>query len=278
MRFETIYLKEYFPELGEEGCNAYVECCLPDNCQNAGEVLLEKTFPAMVICPGGGYGMTSDREAEVVALQFLSEGYRTFVIRYSVAPHCFPQQLREVAAVMELIYKYADEWKIDVTRIGIIGFSAGGHLAAQYSNRYDCPEVRELFPESKPVNASILSYAVLTAHPEFKHGGSIRHYVGYEPTERNEKGCSCELMVTEKTPPTFLWHTAEDKTVPVENSLLYAQALSAHKVPFELHVYPYGCHGLSTANKLLYDGLEERYAHATKWIEDVKTWLELQGF
>lgn len=278
MRFEKIYLKEHFPELGENGCNAYVECCLPTNCQNVGMPFSGKKFPAMVICPGGGYNITSDIEAEPVALQFLSKGYRTFVVRYSVDPHCFPQQLREVAAVMELIHRNADEWKIDVSHIGIIGFSAGGHLAAQYTNRYDCPEVREIFPESKPVHASILSYAVLTSHPDFKHEASIRHYVGHAPTERNEKGCSCELMVTAKTPPTFLWHTSEDEIVPVENSLLYAQALSAHKVPFEMHVYPYGNHGLSTANKLLWEELDERHARATKWIEDAKIWLELQGF
>lgn len=277
MKCERIYLKDYFPELGKNGCNAYVECCIPTNCQNIGPEFAEKKFPCIVICPGGGYNFTSDGEAEPIALQFFTEGYRTFVLRYSVDPHSFPQQLREVAAVMELIYKYADEWNADVTKVAIIGFSAGGHLAAQYSNRYDCPEVREIFPQSKPVQASILSYAVLTAHPEYKHASTIRHYVGHEPTDRNEKGCSCELVVTEKTPPTFLWHTAEDAVVPVENSILYAQALSAHKVPFELHIYPYGPHGLSTADKLLWKDLDERYARVNKWIEDVKSWLEMMG-
>ena len=278
MKYEKIYLKDLFPELGNNDCNAYVECYIPTNCQNAGEKLLKKKSPAMVVCPGGGYNMTSDREAEPIALQFLSEGYRTFVVRYSVKPHCFPQQLREVAAVMELIYSNAEEWNIDVTRIGIIGFSAGGHLAAQYSNRFDCPEVRELFPESKPVQASILSYAVITSHPDYKHEASIRHYVGHAPTEINEKGCSCELIVSDKTPPTFLWHTAEDQMVPVENSLLYASALRKYKIPFELHVYPYGAHGLATADELTCDQLDERQARANKWIEDAKSWLKIQGF
>ena len=123
--------------------------------------------------------MTSDREAESIALQFLAEGYRAAVVRYSCAPHCFPQQLREVAGAMEIIYENAEEWNIDVSRIGIIGFSAGGHLAAQYSNRYNCTEVREVFPESKPVQACILSYPVLIDDPQYWHKGSIKNFVGH---------------------------------------------------------------------------------------------------
>ena len=246
---ERHYLKEYFPELGEQDCNAYVDCYIPDTIG----IVKDKKYPSMVVCPGGGYHGVSDREAEVIGLQFLSMEYRVFVITYSVAPHAFPQQLREVAGAMELIYQNAKEWSIDVNKIGIIGFSAGGHLAAQYSNRYDCPEVREIFPESKPVQASILSYAVLSADPRYRHAGTIRNFVGHaDPIDVTEKGCSCDLIVSDKTPPTFLWHTAEDQAVPVECSLLYAQALSAHKVPFELHIYPYGKHGLATADDLVY--------------------------
>lgn len=277
MKFEIIYLKEHFKELGENGCNAYIECAIPTNCQNIGKKFSEKLFPCILICPGGGYNLTSDGEAEPVAQHFWAAGYRTVVVRYSVDPHCFPQQLREVAAAVELIHKNAEEWNVDADKIAIIGFSAGGHLAAQYSNRYDCPEVRELFPESKPVQASILSYAVLTDHPQYKHASTIKHYVGHEPMERNEKGCCCELLVTEKTPPTFLWHTAEDPVVPVENSLLYAQALSAHKVPFEFHIYPYGPHGLSTADHLLWENLDARYVRASRWMEDAISWLKLMG-
>jgi acetyl esterase/lipase len=275
---QRFYLKEYFHELGENGCNAYMDTYIPSAFENAGEALATKKYPCMVVCPGGGYGMTSDREAESVALQFVAEGYRAVVIRYSCKPHAFPQQLREVAGAMELVYKYADEWNIEVSRIAIIGFSAGAHLAAQYSNRYDCPEVRELFPESKPVQASILSYPVITDDPDYSHAGSIKNYLGYEPTERNEKGCSNECMVSEKTPPTFLWHTVEDKTVPVQNSLLYAMALSDYKVPYEMHIYPYGEHGLSTVDGVVYaEEKSPNVARAHKWVEDVKTWLKMIG-
>ena len=107
--------------------------------------------PAVLICPGGGYVMCSQRESEPVALNFLPEGYNVFVLTYSVAPHRFPTQLREVAAAMELIYANAAAWHCDTERVAIMGFSAGGHLAAHYSTCFDCPQVREIFPDSKNI-------------------------------------------------------------------------------------------------------------------------------
>ena len=275
---QRFYLKEHFPQLGESGCNAYIDCYIPSAFENVRQTLASKKYPCMVVCPGGGYSMTSDREAENIAMHFVAEGYRSVVVRYSYAPHTFPQQLREVAGAMELIHQNADDWHIDVSRIAIIGFSAGGHLAAQYSNRFDCLEIRELFPESKPVQASVLSYPVITDDPQYKHAGSIKNYLGYEPTERNEKGCANECMVSEKTPPTFIWHTTEDQTVPVQNSLLYAKALSDYKVRYEMHIYPYGEHGLSTVDGVVYG--EEKtpdITRARRWLEDAKTWLKMIG-
>ena len=275
---QRFHLKEYFPQLGVNGCNAYIEAYVPTALSNAGEALAVKQYPCMLVCPGGGYNMTSDREAGPIAMQFVAEGYRVVVIRYSCAPHVFPQQLREVAGAMELVYQHADEWHIDVSRIAIIGFSAGGHLAAQYSNRYDCPEVREVFPESKPVQASILSYPVITDEPQYKQIDSIHNYIGHAPTVRNEKGCSCECFVSEQTPPTFIWHTAADQVVPVQNSLLYAKALSDHKVPFEMHIYPFGEHGLSTVDDVVYPNQKEpNIARVRRWLDDVKTWLKMMG-
>lgn len=275
MQVERIYLKEKYPVIAKEDTNPFVDCYIPSTITELGHEMEQKKWPAMVVCPGGGYGMTSQREGEPIALQFLPDGFRVFVVWYSVAPQCFPQQLREVAAVMETIYENADEWHIDTDDISIIGFSAGGHLAAQYSNRYNCPEVREVFPNSKRVNASILSYGVLCAKPEYTHGDTVKNFVGHVPTQENEKGCDCSMTVTKNTPPTFLWHTASDELVPVECSLIYAKALTEHKVPYEMHIYPYGPHGLATADDTTYLTVNEDMAHAHRWIADVKIWLKM---
>lgn len=276
MILKTIYLKDCFPELGKDGCNAYVEFYIPAAFGTERKDLHDKKHPCMVLCPGGGYSRTSDREAEPVALHFAAEGYRVAVVRYSCTPHCFPQQLLEVAGTMELVYEHAEEWKIDTSRIAIMGFSAGGHLAAQYSNRYDCQEVRDMFPESKGLHACVLCYPVITDSAP-THEGTIRNYVGHEPKEKNEKGCACECMVSEQTPPTFLWHTSEDASVPVRNSLLYAEALGKYQIPFEMHIYPYGHHGLSLANPVVGDLVDEKVGRVCKWVEEAKTWLKMMG-
>lgn len=273
MRIEKFYLKEYFPNLGGDDGMTYVDCYL--SAPRATYGAEQKPYPCLVICPGGGYSGVSLREAAPIGMHFVAEGYQVFIVRYSTKPHGFPQQLREVAAAMEILYEHAEEWQCDTNDVTIMGFSAGGHLAAQYSNRYDCPEVRELFPNSKPVQRTVLCYPVITADPTYRHAGTITTYVGHEPADGYEKGCSCELLVTENTPPTFLWHTAEDAVVPVENSLLYAKALSAHKVPFELHIYPYGFHGLATADSLTNNAINEQAMHCHEWLDTCKKWLKL---
>lgn len=276
MQIKKFSLNEYFPTLGGESDATYVECYV--NNSRATYSADPKPYPCLVICPGGGYGHVSPREATPIGMHFLSEGYHVFIVRYSTRPHCFPQQLREVAAAMEIIYEHAEEWQCDTNDITIMGFSAGGHLAAQYSNRYDCPEVREMFPDSKPVQRTILCYPVITDDSSLTHVATINNFVGHEPTTKNEKGCSCDFSVTENTPPTFIWHTAADGMVPVENSLIYAKALSAHKVPFELHIYPYGGHGLATADTITNSGekIDTKTAHCHEWLDACKKWLKLR--
>lgn len=274
MRCEVMYLKDRFPILGEEGKKPRLTVYVPEPLVE--EDLKDRKRPCLLICPGGGYCHVSDREAAPIALHFLPEGYNVFVLNYSVYPHGFPIQLREVAAAMELIYENAERWQSDISRVAIMGFSAGGHLAAHYTNAYHIHQVREYFPDSKPVQASILCYPVITADPAFCHPGSFCALLGHDyPLSREElERFSCDKLVTEQTPPTFLWHTAEDTCVPVNNSLLYAQALASHGVPFGLHVYPEGHHGLSTADKLTNSEIGDMPLRAKDWLRQVKIWLK----
>lgn len=196
------------------------------------------------------------------------------MISYSVAPHRFPAQLREVAAVLELIYENADDWHCDTDRIAIMGFSAGGHLAAHYSNCYDIPEVREVFPQSKPVQASILCYPVITADPTAAHLGSFRNLLGAETlTPEQVEKFSCDKCVTEHTPPAFLWHTFEDNVVPVANTLRYARALNQYGIPVAVHIYPAGWHGMATVDEQTLDHVPPEIVPAQQWLSEARRWL-----
>lgn len=275
MIVEKIHLKDRFPFLGENECDPTLEIYLP---KIITEVEREdKKRPCVLIVPGGGYRFISGRESEPQALHLLPKGYNVFVLTYSVAPHCFPTQLRQVAAAMELIHESAQAWHCDTRKIAIMGFSAGGHLAAHYTNRYDCPQIREVFPDSKPPAALLLGYPVITADPAYSHKGSFEKLAGgtYPQTKQEQEFYSCECMVTQRTPPTFLWHCTGDKTVPVQNSLLYANALAAHGVPFQMHIYPYGRHGWGIAD-LLADPADnkEDVVQIQQWLESVHHWLQ----
>ncbi len=276
MEVKKIHLKDYYSFLGENDCDptltAYIQ-------YNMSEMKWEnKKRPALLVCPGGGYSMCSQREAEPIAIAFMPLGMNVFVLDYSVAPNKFPTQIREVAAAMELLYEKQDEWHIDTEKITIIGFSAGGHLAAHYSTSYDMPEVREVFPQSKSVNGSILSYPVIIAEEGLCHQGSFINLTGgYPLNEENYKRFSLDNCVKENTPPAFIWHTAEDGVVPVENSLRYASAMAKFKRPFELHVYPLGGHGGSTFDCQVLNNLSSITVHNSRWVEEAGKWLKLMN-
>ncbi len=274
MRYEKVHLKERYAFLGEEGRDPVLECYLPLDIADAYRKSGKR--PCMLICPGGGYTCVSPREGEPIALHLLPEGYNVFVLSYSVHPHRFPVQLQEVAAAMELIYENGEAWNCDTDRIAIMGFSAGGHLAAHYSNSFDCPEVRQVFPQSKPVQASVLCYPVINALPENAHKGSFQNLSGCAYPLDNEitRKFSCDMLVTGQTPPAFLWHTAVDQAVPVNNSLLYAQALARCGVPFALHVYPAGGHGLATVDSQTNGELSPAVQMAADWLPQMKQWLK----
>ena len=214
MVHKIIHLAETFPQLAQNNCDPKLAVYLPDNMTEIGRH--SQKHPCLLICPGGGYGMVSQREGEPIGFRFLTQGYNVFILEYSVQPNRFPTQLREVAAAMELMHTNANSGHCDTGRIAIMGFSAGGHLAAHYTTCYACDPVREVFPQSKPVQACVLSYPVITADPQHAHQGSFQKLLGrYPETEEEFSFFSCDRQVSANTPPTFLWHTFEDNAVPV---------------------------------------------------------------
>ncbi|MBR3832851.1 MAG: alpha/beta hydrolase [Lachnospiraceae bacterium] len=232
--------------------------------------------PMIIICPGGGYSHVSDREGELLAMQFLAAGFHTAVLKYSVEPARFPTQLKELAKAVALVRSHAEEWHIIKDKIIIQGSSAGGHLAASLGCFWKQKTIfGELSHEEidfiRP-NGLILSYPVITSG-EHAHVGSFQALLG-DKYEEYKEVVSLELQVNENTPKTFLWHTFEDGSVPVENTLLFIQALKKQNIPFECHIYPKGIHGLSLGNELTLGVNEsELQPEVTTWVELAKTFV-----
>jgi acetyl esterase/lipase len=237
-----------------------------------------KKRPAIVVCPGGGYGGVSDREGIPVALRFVGEGYSAFVLTYSVAPYKYPTQLLEVSASIAYIRENSQKYNIDTDKIIVIGFSAGGHLVASIGTLWDEELITDTLKIEKGTNKPnglILSYPVITSG-EYAHKGSFLNLIGDE-NENKElyEYLSLENRVSADTMPTFLWHTANDTVVPVENSLLFGMALSKNKVPFEMHIFPDGVHGLSLCNKLTACNENLLNPHCEQWFDLVINWLKM---
>lgn len=234
--------------------------------------------PVILMCPGGGYEMTSDREAEPMAMQFLAMGYHVAILRYSVCPVRYPAALLQVAESVLYLKEHADEYHIDPEKIVVQGCSAGGHLAANYGIAWNSPFLTKLMgmendPERLRVAGLLLCYPVITSG-EKAHEESFRNLLGEQYEEKKEE-LSLENQVTSDTPPTFLWHTATDETVPVENSLYFFQACLQQGVSAELHIYPVGGHGLSLANEetCRANGIGVQ-KECQSWIGLAQTWLE----
>ena len=223
--------------------------------------------PILLILPGGAYERTSDREAEPVAARFFSMGFHTAVLRYSVAPYVYPTSLKETSMAVKWLMDHSAEYGIDMDRFFLMGFSAGGHLAAMYSVRKSFADWNM---ETIRPTGTILCYPVISSDPHITHAGSLENLLGCPPdTFPDQDAVSPERMVDETTPKTFLWTTYTDETVPCENSFRYFEALRAHQVPAELHCFSVGSHGLSLANELS-DNLDHQ-----KCEEDVQIWTVL---
>ncbi len=235
--------------------------------------------PMVIVCPGGSYWMCSDREAEPIALEFLTRGFDAAVVRYSVAEHSsYPNSLVDVSKTMKIIREHAEEWHIDKNKIAVCGFSAGGHLASTVANLWNDPEVQQKAGcennENKP-NAAILIYPVITTG-KYTHSDTAKQLLRDHPEEEHEaliKKLSSELTVGPQTPPVFMAHTYMDDAVPVENVLLYAKALADNDIPFDLHIFQYGHHGLALANENTFN--EPRYINKDfyKWMDLCCKWL-----
>ena len=258
MRCETV-------SVGEATLTAYVHD-ISDACPHTKR-------PAILIFPGGGYDFCYDGEAEPIALAYLNAGLNAYVLRYSCREKAkFPRPLIEASQAMAYIRRQSERDNTDGARVFCIGFSAGGHLAAALATCWHRPEIQAeagvVGEENRPSGA-ILSYPAQSGG-EYRHKGTFCRVCGKEdPSEEERLVYWGDRNVDRNTPPMFLWHTAEDGCVPVENSLLMAAALSQNKIPFEMHIFPKGGHGLCLATEETARGDENAI------IPEVAAWMPL---
>lgn len=231
--------------------------------------------PMVIVCPGGAYAFVcEDWEGERVALAYNALGFCALTLDYCVAPHRYPEALKDVAAAIKLCRDNAEEWQIDTKKIIVLGFSAAGHLASNIStewNREDIFGKEAVENRTYRPDYAVLCYPVITADEKCSHQGSFINLTGSENSEDWQKH-STEKLVAADTPPTFIWHTFCDNAVPVESSLRYANALREHGVPFEMHIYEKGHHGLSLSTERLYRN-KPILARKYTWVEDSVEWL-----
>ncbi len=229
---------------------------------------------AIVICPGGGYaGLAYDWEGTAIAKWLNSIGVAAFVLKYRLPIADTNESstivpLTDAQRAIRLVRHHAETWNVSADQVGIMGFSAGGHLASTLATHYDEATV------SKPTDIDTISarpdfamlvYPVISMQAAYTHMGSRNNLIGTQPSEHLINHYSNELQVTDQTPPTFLVHSTDDKSVPVKNSLLFYEALEKSGVPAEMHIYPQGGHGFA---------LGIRGGHEQTWIHRMKEWLD----
>lgn len=271
-----------------------------------GELSGQGKRPAVIVCPGGGYFNCSDREAEPIALQFAIRGYHAFVLRYSTYTEGkdefpdisatlpakertkHPAPVRDIGKAMLYIRSHAEEWMVDMDRVAVCGFSAGGHNAAMYGVYWDKPLLTEHFgvkaealkPAAMILCYPLTDYVFMEKVPKnpmdtaFFRNSNVAFIGEPEPSEEKLEEVSPAMLVTENTPPAFLWATAEDRLVPVQHAIRMAHALADKKVPFELHVFEQGDHGLSTGTQAAAIAKTQLNPDVAKWTELAGAWLD----
>ena len=226
---------------------------------------------AVIVLPGGGYGGRAEHERTPIAQFFNEKGFHTFILDYRVAPNRHPAPLLDALRAIRMVRHNAKEWKVNPDKIATLGFSAGGHLTGCTGVYFDMPEIKgidSLESVSARPDAVVLCYPVLLSGP-LGHQGSFDNLLGKDAPEEARARFSLDKQVRPDMPPAFLWHTFADQGVPVENSLKFALAMKEKKVPFEMHVYPEGNHGL---------GLAPGDAHVATWAPLCAEWLKKQGW
>lgn len=247
--------------------------------------------PAIIVCPGGGYTGLSDREAEPIALRFLAHGCHAFVLRYSVQTR-LPAPMLDLARAVALLRRNSHEWLVDPNRVAVCGFSAGGHLAASLGVFWDKRLIFEplgLSPEQIRPNALVLCYAAIElesmsnrsstvdagGQPVYDSQDMMVALLGdTRPSQARRDQYRLDLHVSPVTPPAFIWHTANDQLIPAHNALRFASALARHNVPYELHIFENGVHGLALADEVT--DVHGQFINPDNqiWIELALRWLK----
>jgi len=230
-----------------------------------------------VICPGGGYGGLADHEGSQYARWLNELGIASFVLKYRLGSGGYrhPAMLQDAARAVRTVRARANEWNLDPKRVGIMGSSAGGHLASTLLTHFDAGKRDVADPierQSSRPDLGILCYPVISMSSSFTHQGSKRNLLGPDPSPELARELSSELQVTKNTPPCFIWHTWEDKGVPIENSLSFADALKKNGVRFALHIYERGPHGIGLGTR------EWKPDQRHPWTRDCEFWLKERGF
>ena len=231
----------------------------------------KKIHPAIIVLPGGGYYKLAPHEGEPIAKWLNSIGINAFVLTYRINPYMYPAPLLDLQRAIRYVRFNHSKFNIDVNRVGVLGFSAGAHLAATSCVHFDeglRSSKDEIEKMSSRPDMSILCYPVIS-FLEYVHEGSKENLLGKNPSIELIRKMSVETQVKENTPPAFVWTTAEDKTVPMENSLLYVKALKEKNIPFEFHIFPKGRHGL---------GLKDEVPYVKRWALLCEEWLKEQNF
>ena len=275
MIHEKIELPVQYREKGIKNNNfiPYIKTYILDNYQ---EIDMQRRRPTIVICPGGGYEIVSDREAEAVAIKMNSYGFNAVILWYSINPMQFPASLLDLCEAVHYIRERAKEWHVDENKVIVGGFSAGGHLAASLGVYWNKPLIRKFLPytaDSIKPNGLMLCYPVITTGKR-AHQSSITNVIGCSK-DYTEADVKLDALVDKTLPPVYMWHTFDDDCVPLENSLCFARSCYEQNVPVEYHVFKHGVHGLSLATEETAGNFRVGVqSECSVWPDLFKTWVE----